>query len=162
MPSANNVVSLGDPVTIQDVIHVAREHYRVTLGDAAREKIAASRAWVEKIVERGQPITYGINTGFGVFANVHVSARQARDLMRNLILSHAVGVGEPLPEDAVRAAMLIRANALAQGFSGVRVEIVETLIEMLNRGVHPLIPSKGSVGASGDLAPLSHLALVLS
>ena len=158
----NNLVVLGEPLTIQDVVRVARENFKVALADSAREKIAASRAWVEKIVERGQPITYGINTGFGVFANVHVSAEQARDLMRKLITSHAVGVGEPLPEEVVRAAMLIRANTLAQGFSGVRVEIVETLIEMLNRGVHPIIPAKGSVGASGDLAPLSHLALVLS
>lgn len=162
MPSADNVVSLGEPLTLQDVVHVARDKYSVTLASSAREKITASRAWVERIVQDGHPITYGINTGFGVFANVHVSPQQARDLMRNLILSHAVGVGEPLPEDVVRAAMLIRANALAQGFSGVRVGIVETLIAMLNRGVHPLIPAKGSVGASGDLAPLSHLALVLS
>ncbi len=155
-------MTLGEPLTIQDVVHVARENFKVTLAESARAKIAASRAWVENIVERGQPVTYGINTGFGIFANVHVSAEQARDLMRKLITSHAVGVGEPLPEEVVRAAMLIRANTLAQGFSGVRVEIVETLIEMLNRGVHPIIPAKGSVGASGDLAPLSHLALVLS
>lgn len=162
MPTANNVVALGESLTLQDVVHVARDNSTVTLAASARAKITTSRAWVVRIVQDGHPITYGINTGFGVFANVHVSAQQARDLMRNLILSHAVGVGQPLPEDVVRAAMLIRANALAQGFSGVRVEIVETLIAMLNRGVHPIIPAKGSVGASGDLAPLSHLALVLS
>lgn len=155
-------VVLGDSLTIDDVVRVAREYAAVTLGESARLKIGASRAWVEHIVARGQPITYGINTGFGVFANVHVSAEQARELMRKLIISHAVGVGEPLDEEVVRAAMLIRANALAQGFSGVRVAIVETLVAMLNQGVHPVIPSKGSVGASGDLAPLSHLALVLS
>ncbi len=158
----NNLVVLGETLGIQDVVNVARENFKVTLAESARAKIAASRAWVENIVARGERMTYGINTGFGIFANVHVSAAQARDLMRKLITSHAVGVGEPLPEEVVRATMLIRANTLAQGFSGVRVEIVETLIEMLNRGVHPIIPAKGSVGASGDLAPLSHLALVLS
>ncbi len=162
MLASNNLIRIGEPLTLQDVVRVARENVKAILAESAREKITASRAWVEKIVDRGEPITYGINTGFGVFANVHVSAQQARDLMRKLIVSHAVGVGEPLAEDVVRAAMLIRANALAQGFSGVRVEIVETLIEMLNRSVHPIIPAKGSVGASGDLAPLSHLALVLS
>ena len=162
MSQSEPSVAIGTMLTLEDVVRVARHNASAYLDPNARAKIATSRAWVEKIVARGEPITYGINTGFGVFANVHVSAAQARDLMRKLILSHAVGVGEPLPEETVRAAMLIRANALAQGFSGVRVEIVETLIEMLNRGVHPIIPAKGSVGASGDLAPLSHLALVLS
>lgn len=162
MSLSNSIVTIGAMLTLDNVVRVARHATRVDLDIPAREKIDASRAWVEQIVARGEPITYGINTGFGVFANVHVSAAQARDLMRKLILSHAVGVGEPLAEEIVRAAMLIRANALAQGHSGVRVEIVETLMEMLNRGVHPIIPGKGSVGASGDLAPLSHLALVLS
>lgn len=162
MADSENFITLGEPLTVTQVVRVARENARAQLADAARIKMAASRAWVEQIVVRGEPMTYGINTGFGVFANVHVSAQQARDLMRKLIISHAVGVGEPLAEEVVRAAVLIRANALAQGFSGVRVEIVETLIEMLNRGVHPIIPAKGSVGASGDLAPLSHIALVLS
>lgn len=162
MTNTDNFITLGEPLGISEVVRVARQGARVQLSDSARSRIAASRRWVEQIVARGEPVTYGINTGFGVFANVHVSGQQARDLMRKLIISHAVGVGEPLPEDVVRAAMLIRANALAQGFSGVRVEIVETLLEMLNRGVHPIIPAKGSVGASGDLAPLSHIALVLS
>lgn len=155
-------IAVGTTLALDDVARVARHNAPVHLDASAREKISTSRAWVERIVEHGEPVTYGINTGFGVFANVHVSAAQARDLMRKLITSHAVGIGNPLSEEIVRAAMLIRANALAQGFSGVRVEIVETLIEMLNRGVHPIIPEKGSVGASGDLAPLSHLALVLS
>lgn len=155
-------IEIGTTLSVQDVVRVARDNVDVTLAESAREKMKASRTWVETILARGEPLTYGINTGFGIFANVPVSSKQARDLMRNLILSHAVGVGEPLPEDVVRAAMLIRANALAQGYSGVRAEIVETLIQMLNRGVHPIIPAKGSVGASGDLAPLSHLALVLA
>jgi histidine ammonia-lyase len=162
MSLSDSSVAVGSLLTIDDVVRVARRNAPVHLDASARTKMSASRAWVEQIVARGEPITYGINTGFGIFANVHVSGAQARDLMRKLILSHAVGVGEPLSEEVVRAAMLIRANALAQGFSGVRVEILETLIEMLNRGVHPIIPAKGSVGASGDLAPLSHLALVLS
>jgi histidine ammonia-lyase len=155
-------VSVGQDLTLADVTAVAREHARVELGEAARARMRASRAWVEGIMIGDRTTVYGINTGFGIFANVRISPTQSRDLMRRLILSHAAGVGEPLPEDSVRAALLIRANALAQGYSGVRVEVVETLLEMLNRGVHPVIPAKGSVGASGDLAPLSHLALVLS
>ncbi len=162
MTDSANYITLGESLTIAQVVRVARENAPVRLADSARSKIAASRMWVEQIVARGEPMTYGINTGFGVFANVHVSAEQARALMRKLILSHAVGVGDAMPEEVVRAAILIRANALAQGFSGVRAQVVETLVEMLNRGVHPIIPSKGSVGASGDLAPLSHIALTLS
>jgi histidine ammonia-lyase len=162
MPPTQTFVNVGTSLTLAQVLRVARDNAPTQLDPAAREKISASRAWVEQIIARGEPITYGVNTGFGVFANAQVSSAQARALMRKLILSHAVGVGEPLPEQVVRAAMLIRANALAQGFSGVRIELVETLLEMLNRGVHPIIPAKGSVGASGDLAPLSHLALVLS
>lgn len=157
-----NPILVGTPLTLDEVVAVAQEQVAVTLSDSARAKMRASRAWVQEIVIRGEPLTYGINTGFGVFANVPVSAAQARELMRKLILSHAAGVGEPLATDVVRAAMLIRANTLAQGYSGVRVEMVETLLAMLNRGVHPIVPAKGSVGASGDLAPLSHLALVLS
>ncbi len=117
---------------------------------------------MDALIARGSPTVYGINTGFGVFANVPIRPDQSARLMRNLILSHSAGVGAPLDEQVTRAAMLIRANTLAKGLSGVRATIIETLVEMLNRGVHPIIPAKGSVGASGDLAPLSHLALVLS
>ncbi len=134
----------------------------VALADSARPRIEASRAWVDELVARGTPTVYGINTGFGVFANVPIHADQSARLMRNLILSHSAGVGDPLAEEIVRATMAIRANAMAKGFSGVRTLVIETLIEMLNQGVHPIIPAKGSVGASGDLAPLSHLALVMS
>jgi len=132
------------------------------LSDAARARIAEARAWVDQVVARGAPTVYGINTGFGVFANRHVPREEAEQLSRNLILSHAVGVGDPLPKDVVRAAMLIRANTLAIGHSGVRPEIIDTLIAMLNRGVTPVVPEKGSLGASGDLAPLAHLALVFT
>jgi histidine ammonia-lyase len=155
-------VLVGEGLTTADVAAVARNGARAALSEAARAKMAASRGWVEQVTDRNTSTIYGLNTGFGVFANVRISSDQSRELMRRLILSHAAGVGEPLPEEVVRAAMLIRANALAQGFSGVRVEIVETLLAMLNRGVHPVIPAKGSVGASGDLTPLSHLALVMS
>jgi histidine ammonia-lyase len=152
----------GSHLTLDDLIAIARHHAPVALADAARPRIEASRAWVEDVVARGAPTVYGINTGFGVFANVPIRAEQSARLMRNLILSHSAGVGEPLPEDVVRATIAIRANTLAKGFSGVRVRVIEILIEMLNRGVHPIIPAKGSVGASGDLAPLSHLVLVMS
>lgn len=162
MTTDSSVVTLGSDLTLANVDAVARQAALVNISPSARERIRSSRAWVEQLVSSGGPITYGINTGFGVFANVQISPAQTRDLMRRLIISHTTGVGDPLNTDVVRAALLIRANALAQGFSGVRPEIVDTLVEMLNRGVHPIVPSKGSLGASGDLAPLSHLALIMS
>ncbi|HLF25249.1 MAG TPA: histidine ammonia-lyase [Anaerolineae bacterium] len=152
----------GSSLTVEDVVDVARRLRPVALSDAARARIAEARAWVDQVVARGAPTVYGINTGFGVFANRHVPREEAEQLSRNLILSHAVGVGDPLPKDVVRAAMLIRANTLAIGHSGVRPEIIDTLIAMLNRGVTPVVPEKGSLGASGDLAPLAHLALVFT
>jgi histidine ammonia-lyase len=152
----------GERLTIEDVVAIARERGAVALAETARPRIDASRAWVDQLLARGAPTVYGINTGFGVFANVPVHADQSARLMRNLILSHSAGVGEPLAEEIVRATMAVRANTLAKGFSGVRAVVIETLIEMLNRGVHPIIPAKGSVGASGDLAPLSHLVLVMT
>jgi histidine ammonia-lyase len=144
------------------VIGVAREMRSVALSGDARSRVAESRAWVDRVVAEGRPTVYGINTGFGVFANRRVAREDAEQLSRNLILSHAVGVGDPLPEEVVRAAMLIRANTLAIGHSGVRPAIVETLIAMLNQHVTPIVPEKGSLGASGDLALLSHLALVFT
>ncbi|MEW5719256.1 MAG: histidine ammonia-lyase [Chloroflexota bacterium] len=161
MPT-NPILLDGEHLTIDDVVAIARRNARVALADAARPRINASRAWVDDLIARGAPTVYGINTGFGVFANVPIHADQSARLMRNLILSHSAAVGDPLPEEIVRATMAIRANTLAKGFSGVRASVIETLIEMLNRGVHPIIPAKGSVGASGDLAPLSHLVLVLT
>ncbi len=158
----NTLLALnGQELHIQDVIQVARAGQAVQLDQSARARVAACRNWVDEIVSRGAPIVYGINTGFGVFARVQVSSADSQTLSRNLILSHAVGAGAPLPQDVVRAAMLIRANTLAIGHSGVRPETLDTLIAMLNAGVHPIIPEKGSLGASGDLAPLSHLVLVL-
>ena len=160
--STDPILLDGERLTIEQVVAIARRQQRVALAETARPGIDASRAWVDQLLARGAPTVYGINTGFGVFANVPVHADQSARLMRNLILSHSAGVGDPLPEEIVRATMAVRANTLAKGFSGVRTRVIETLIEMLNRGVHPLVPAKGSVGASGDLAPLSHLVLVMT
>jgi histidine ammonia-lyase len=151
----------GNSLTIEEIQRVAVAHEEVAIRPPAIKNIQRSRRWVEDIIERGDPV-YGINTGFGIFADQKISSKETRMLNRNLILSHAVGTGPNLPVDVVRAAMLIRANTLAKGYSGVRLILIETLLEMLNKGVHPQIPAQGSLGSSGDLAPLSHLALVLS
>lgn len=151
----------GNQLTIADVAEVARHSRKVALAAHARQRVAASQAWVKSIVAQGKPV-YGINTGFGIFSDKNISTEDTVILNRNLILSHAVGTGPYLPDEVVRAAMLIRANTLASGYSGVRPEIIETLIAMLNKGVTPQIPSQGSLGSSGDLAPLSHLALVFT
>lgn len=155
------IVLTGHSLTLSAVLRVARHHHPTTLSPAAHTEMARSQQWVVDLVARGQPV-YGINTGFGIFANRSISSTDTQRLQRNLILSHAVGTGTPFAPEVVRAAMLIRANTLALGHSGVRPEIVETLLAMLNAGVTPVIPSQGSLGSSGDLAPLSHLALVLS
>lgn len=152
----------GQSLTIDEVVEVARQGRSVTLSDEARQRVAASRAWVDRVAETGEPTVYGINTGFGIFSTRHIAPEEGKRLSYNLIVSHAVGVGEPLPEEVVRAAMLIRANTLAIGYSGIRLETLETLIGMLNAGVHPVVPGQGSLGASGDLAPLAHLSMVLA
>jgi histidine ammonia-lyase len=152
----------GHSLTLEDVVRAARSsELAIELAPEARQRMAQSRGWVEQLIARGQPV-YGLNTGFGTFADRHISTEDIQRLQRNLILSHAVGVGEPFAPEVVRAAMLIRANALALGHSGVRPALAETLLAMLNAGVTPVIPSQGSLGSSGDLAPLSHLALTLS
>ena len=150
----------GSSLTLNQLVAIAHDNETVGLSNAARECVRAARAVVEEFAHRDEP-TYGINTGFGNFANVHIPVDQLDTLQVNLLRSHAAGVGDPLPVPVVRATMALRANVLAKGFSGIRVETLERLIELLNRGVHPLVPSRGSVGASGDLAPLAHLALVL-
>src|SRR5512139_58033 len=139
---------------------VAREGRAVRLADAARDAVRASRRVVDEAVTRGA-VVYGVTTGFGSFADVHIPLDRLRELQTNLLRSHAAGVGEPLGEAETRALMLLRANVLARGFSGVRLETLDALFAMRNRRVHPVIPSQGSVGASGDLAPLAHLALAL-
>ncbi|RME07314.1 MAG: histidine ammonia-lyase [Anaerolineae bacterium] len=155
------IVLDGEHLTPEQVVAVARHGERVRLDEQARRRVARGHAWVEDMLTADRPV-YGINTGFGIFAERQISGRDAARLSRNLILSHAVGTGDPLPQEVVRAAMLIRANTLAKGHSGVRPEVIETLLDMLNRGVTPVIPSQGSLGSSGDLAPLSHLALVFT
>ncbi len=151
----------GNHLTIEDVAAVARNDEKVSLAESARQAILQSRTWVDEIVRAKHPV-YGINTGFGVFAERRIPYADLEKLSRNLILSHASGTGEPLPSEVVRAAMLIRANTLAKGYSGVSLEVVETLIAMLNQGVTPVVPSQGSMGSSGDLGPLSFLALVFT
>ena len=151
----------GSHLTIEDIVAVARYGAQVALAPAAKDAIITARGWVEKIVEKGDPV-YGINTGFGVFAEYRIPSEDSAKLSRNLILSHAVGTGAPLDPEVVRAAILVRANTLAKGYSGVRLAVVETLLALLNEQVTPIIPSQGSLGSSGDLGPLSHLALVFT
>ena len=160
MPKPASVTLDGHSLSIADVVAVARGNAPVTLDPRALAAVQESRRVVEAAAERGQTI-YGVNTGFGKLAHVRIPPEQARQLQLNLIRSHASGVGEPLSQDAVRAMMLLRANVLARGTSGVRPVLPELLVEMLNRKIHPTVPSQGSVGASGDLAPLSHLALAM-
>jgi histidine ammonia-lyase len=150
----------GSSLTIDQLLAIADRHDQVGLAPEAVERIRASRAVVDRTATGDEP-AYGINTGFGSFAEVKIAPDALDALQVNLLRSHAAGVGAPLPVRAVRATMALRANVLAKGFSGIRVETVEALLALLNRGVHPRVPSRGSVGASGDLAPLAHLALVL-
>ncbi len=150
----------GNSLRIEDVEAVARHGEKVSLSKDCRSRVRVSREAVEKIV-RHEKLAYGIKTGFGELANVAIPGTDLLKLQLNLIRSHATGLGEPLPEDVTRAALIVRANALAKGYSGVREELVDMILELLNRGVHPVVPSRGSLGASGDLAPLAHIALVL-
>jgi histidine ammonia-lyase len=149
----------GGSLTLEQTAAVA-DGAEVTLAPLAVRRIERARRYVEELIAGGQ-VVYGINTGFGALSDVTIPAEKLRELQVNLVRSHACGVGEPLPERVVRAMMLQRANVLSKGYSGCRTTVVETLIRMLNAQVHPLIPSRGSVGASGDLAPLAHLALVV-
>jgi histidine ammonia-lyase len=148
----------GNNLTLEDVRQLVYERRPVLLQPEARAAVERARAIVDDLVEN-ERVAYAVNTGVGHLADMRISRQDIRQLQLNLIRSHSVGVGEPLAEDVTRAMMLLRANSLAKGFSGVRPVIIDTLCEMLNRGVHPVIPSQGSVGASGDLAPLAHLAL---
>lgn len=150
----------GHSLDLDDVGRVARFGERVSLARSAAKRIEASRRALEKVVANGS-LAYGIKTGFGELANVAISDSDVRKLQLNLLRSHAVGQGATLRTDEVRASLLLRANTLAMGFSGVRRVLVSRLIDFLNRGIHPVIPSRGSLGASGDLAPLAHLGLVL-
>jgi histidine ammonia-lyase len=161
MAQATAIRLTGDDLRLEDVWAVAHGESGAALSDAARGKMRAARELVERAAHGSREHTYGINTGFGRFVSQSIPEEQTEELQLRLLRSHACGVGEPYPPEVVRAAMLLRANALAKGNSGARVETVELLLECLERGVLPYVPSRGSVGASGDLAPLAHLALPL-
>lgn len=150
----------GELLNIEDFISVTRGMRQVALTKEAEEKVNKARALVDRYVEESR-VVYGITTGFGEFSKVHISKEDTEDLQTNLIVSHACGVGNPLAEDIVRGVMLLRVNALSRGYSGIRLSTINVLVDMLNKGVHPIIPEKGSLGSSGDLAPLSHMVLVM-
>lgn len=150
----------GNSLTLKDLVDVARHDAKVQLSEEAISKIKRSRALVDEFVEK-EEVVYGITTGFGKFSDVTISKEDTETLQTNLIRSHACGVGKPLAEEDVRGTMLLRINTLVKGYSGIRLETINVLMEMLNKGVHPVIPEKGSLGASGDLAPLAHMVLVM-
>ncbi|HEX6773239.1 MAG TPA: aromatic amino acid lyase, partial [Acidobacteriaceae bacterium] len=150
----------GNPLTLAQLDAVAAARLDVAIDPASQKRVLASRAVVERAAA-GEAAAYGINTGFGKLADVRVPPDQVAALQQNLVRSHCCGVGEPLSEAEVRGMLLLRANVLAKGASGVRVEVPELLAAMLDQRIHPVVPSRGSVGASGDLAPLAHLALAL-
>ncbi len=158
---AKQLIINGGGVNVEDIIRVARLGLPVSISSEALQSVERSRVMLEKLVDNNA-VVYGITTGFGRFSDVNISREDAIELQKNLIASHAAAVGEPLPEEVVRAALLLRLNALARGYSGVRPLLVKQLVDLLNTGITPVIPEQGSLGASGDLAPLSHLALVLS
>ncbi len=154
------VVINGRDLTVEEVIRVCRQNEKVEIAPEAKKAVQKARDYIEKKLEDGAVI-YGLTTGFGKFSNVLISKEETAELQKNLIMSHTCTMGEPYPRQYVRAAMLLRCNALSRGNSGIRLSTVQTLIDMLNAGIHPVIPRKGSLGASGDLAPLSHIALGL-
>jgi len=156
----NPVVIDGENLTIEEIISVARNHAKVELSQKAKVKVKQSRKVLEQLIKDKKKI-YGVTTGFGAFGNITIPPEKTPELQLNLIRSHSAGAGKPASTDVVRAMMLLRANTLAKGYSGIRLQTLETLIEMLNKGVHPIVPEQGSVGASGDLAPLSHMTLVM-
>ena len=161
MAQATAIGLTGDDLTVDDVWAVAVDGAGAALSDKARQKMSAARQLVERAVHGSREHTYGVNTGFGRFVAVAIPEEQTGELQLRLLRSHACGVGEPYPDEIIRAALLLRANALAKGNSGARIETVELLLALLEHGVLPVVPSRGSVGASGDLAPLAHLALPL-
>ncbi len=159
--TGNTLQLNGQNLSVEDVGRVARHYVPVSIEPDALKKIEKSRAMLKDLVER-EAVIYGITTGFGRFSEVSISREDSIQMQKNLIASHAAAVGEPLPEEVVRAVLLLRINALASGCSGIRPALIEHLVEVLNRGVIPVIPEQGSLGASGDLAPLSHLALAMT
>ena len=150
----------GMSLTVEQVAAVARKYEKVRISADAKKAVNKARAYVEKKLDE-QAVVYGLTTGFGKFSDKYIPLDETAQLQRNLIISHSCGMGNPLPTECVRAAMLLRCNALCRGNSGIRLSTIETLLNMLNAGVHPIVPEKGSLGASGDLAPLSHIVLVM-
>src|SRR5215472_10654298 len=150
----------GNDLSLSDVRDVVYERRPALLDPDARERVNAARAVVDELVENNE-LAYAITTGVGKLSDVSIEPAQILELQLNLIRSHSAGMGEPLSQEETRAMMLLRANSLAKGFSGVRAEVIDLICAMLNHGVHPVVPSQGSVGASGDLAPLAHLALAM-
>src|SRR3569833_2227961 len=147
----------GQRLSLEEIDAVANGTLAVELAETARNRVRVAREVIEAVLRENR-VVYGVNTGFGKLSDVHIPASDLEQLQLNLVRSHCCGVGSPLSEAETRAMMLLRANVLARGNSGCRVEVVETLLALLEDGVYPLIPEKGSVGASGDLAPLAHLA----
>ena len=161
--SAQKLTIDGSNLTLKDLVRIARTNGATAqISEEAKIRMKKSREWVDEVQKSGEPVVYGVNTGFGSKATVSISKEKLKELQRNLVMSHSAGTGDPLPIDVVRAAMLLRANTLAKGFSGIHVQVVETLLRMLEKNVVPWIPEQGSLGASGDLAPLAHLALVIA
>lgn len=161
MLEENTIIELKPQgLSLLEVVQVARKGAKVVLSEELKEKINRSRQLVEKMIEQKR-VVYGITTGFGKFATVTIGPEDTRALQHNLIVSHAVGVGNPLPEETVRAMMLLRAYSLSRGYSGIRLTTIQALLDALNAGIHPVVPEKGSLGSSGDLAPLSHMILPL-
>ncbi len=158
--SSNSVVLDGKSLTISDIVNVARNGYKVELDPEAKKLISECADSVKDWVNEGR-VVYGVTTGFGDLASVVIPRDQSRQLQENLLMSHACGFGEALPEDYVRAIMLLRINTLTRGYSGISLQTLTQLVNYLNLGIHPVIPRQGSVGASGDLCPLSHLAITL-
>ena len=154
----NKVVITGQDLTVEQIVAVCRENAPLELSEESRKSVLESRQIVDDLIDEGQ-VVYGITTGFGKFSDVVISHDQCKELQRNLIITHAVGAGDPFTRDVARGIMLLRINNLSKGFSGIRLETLQTMIDMLNKGVTPIIPQKGSLGASGDLAPLSHMVL---
>ncbi|MDG6220621.1 MAG: aromatic amino acid lyase, partial [Candidatus Thermoplasmatota archaeon] len=155
------IVIDGKSLTIENTVAVARYNEAVSLSTDAKARLEKSRKTVEDALSKGQE-SYGINTGFGELESIVIDREKLSELQENLIHSHAATTGPILETDVVRAMLLHRANALARGYSGVRVEVVEAIIKMLNHGITPVVRAKGSLGASGDLAPLAHVALALT
>ena len=154
----NKVLITGEDLTLDEIVSVCRGNAQVEISQEAREKVQASRQVVDDLIAE-EKVVYGITTGFGKFSDVVISQDQCKELQKNLIITHAVGAGDPFSRDIARGIMLLRINNLSKGFSGIRIETLQTMAYMLNKGVTPIIPEKGSLGASGDLAPLSHMVL---